>query len=122
MAGKTSVQFGTSVTADFQEGTWTFQMPKDFTMTAGNFAILPLSEFRTNSIQPRILDTECGTIDLKRISAIGSISPKRNGFEFLIWNKKNTSTRLFCTEKGEERDLIEIRNQVVEAWKKHRNQ
>ena len=38
-------QIGVSLTADFQEDTWTFEMGKDFKVAAGHFAIIPLDEF-----------------------------------------------------------------------------
>ena len=35
-------QFADSLTSDFQENTWTFEMnDDDFSVTAGNFAIVP---------------------------------------------------------------------------------
>ena len=35
-------QFADSLTSDFQESTWTFEMnDDDFSVTAGNFAIVP---------------------------------------------------------------------------------
>ena len=42
---KIKTQIGTSVTADFEESTWTFEMPEDFTMSAGKFAILPVDKY-----------------------------------------------------------------------------
>jgi hypothetical protein len=38
-------QFGTSATADFQEGTWTFEMDQPFKVRAGRFAIVDLDEY-----------------------------------------------------------------------------
>ena len=38
-------QFGESLTADFQENTWTFEMPTDFKVFAGDFAIVPKENF-----------------------------------------------------------------------------
>jgi hypothetical protein len=35
-----STQFGTAATADFEEMTWTFQMPENFKVWAGEFAIV----------------------------------------------------------------------------------
>ena len=37
-----NIQIGTSIAADFQESSWTFEMPKDFEMSAGVFAIVPI--------------------------------------------------------------------------------
>lgn len=36
-----TVQFGQSLTADFKENTFTFEMQKDFTVYAGEYAIIP---------------------------------------------------------------------------------
>ena len=41
---KLKTQIGTSVTADFEESTWTFEMPEGFTMSAGQFAIMPVDK------------------------------------------------------------------------------
>ena len=38
-------QFGESLTADFQENTWTFEMPTDYKVFAGDFAIVPKENF-----------------------------------------------------------------------------
>lgn len=38
-------QVGRSITCDFHEGTWTFEMPKGFCWTGGNFAIVPEEDF-----------------------------------------------------------------------------
>ena len=42
---KLKTQFGTSVTANFEENTWTFEMDKDFKVIAGEFAILPKEKY-----------------------------------------------------------------------------
>lgn len=38
-------QFGVSVSADFGDDQWTFEMPESFEVTAGNFAILPEDKY-----------------------------------------------------------------------------
>lgn len=38
-------QIGQSITCDFQENTWTFEMPKKFAWTGGKFAIVPNEDF-----------------------------------------------------------------------------
>jgi hypothetical protein len=38
-------QFGQSLTGDFEENTWTFEMLEDFTVSAGDFAIVPKTDF-----------------------------------------------------------------------------
>ena len=42
-----NTQTGTSLTGDFEESTWTFEMPKGFEVWAGKFEILPKSEYDT---------------------------------------------------------------------------
>lgn len=42
---KLKTQIGESLTGDFEENTWTFEMPKDFKVTAGMFAIIPEDKF-----------------------------------------------------------------------------
>lgn len=38
-------QFGTAVTADFDQLTWTFEMSDDYKVPAGEFAILPREKY-----------------------------------------------------------------------------
>lgn len=40
-----AVQFGRADAADFEAGTWTFEMIGDYRVAAGDFAILPRSAF-----------------------------------------------------------------------------
>jgi len=42
---KLPLQRGTSQTADFEENTWTFEMPEKFRVTAGRFVIIPEEKF-----------------------------------------------------------------------------
>lgn len=42
---KLNTQFGVAVTSDFSERTWTFEMPKKFSVSAGEFAILPKDKY-----------------------------------------------------------------------------
>ena len=42
---KAGVQFGIAATADFLENTWTFEMPENFSVSAGEFAIVPKAEY-----------------------------------------------------------------------------
>ena len=42
---KIDVQFGIAYTADFEENTYTFEMQKGFTVSAGEYAILPKNQF-----------------------------------------------------------------------------
>lgn len=38
-------QIGTSVTADFQENTWTLKMQEDFKISTGDFALIPILRY-----------------------------------------------------------------------------
>lgn len=38
-------QLGESASANFEENTWTFEMPEDFIVTAGTFAIVPVRQY-----------------------------------------------------------------------------
>jgi len=38
-------QLATSLTSDFQENTWTFELDKDFRVTAGEFALVPREKY-----------------------------------------------------------------------------
>lgn len=38
-------QVGQSITCDFHESTWTFEMPKGFCFTSGYFTIVPVEDF-----------------------------------------------------------------------------
>lgn len=46
-------QIGLSDTANFEDSTWTFEMDKDFSVTAGKFAIIPIEPYEKalNNIQ-----------------------------------------------------------------------
>lgn len=44
---KLKTQFGTSATADFEKNTWTFEMIGSFSVTAGDFAILPTQKYQS---------------------------------------------------------------------------
>lgn len=46
MATNKNIQFGNSFTCDFEENTWTFEMDKDFIVSAGNFSIIPTEKLR----------------------------------------------------------------------------
>jgi len=40
-----NVQYGISLSADFEENTYTFEMEDGFSVSSGEFAILPKEEF-----------------------------------------------------------------------------
>jgi hypothetical protein len=39
------IQTGRSAEADFEEKTWTFEMPDGYSVCAGKFAIVPIDEY-----------------------------------------------------------------------------
>lgn len=126
MGLKTGVQYGTSVTANFSENTWTFEMPEDFKMTAGEFAILPkelFSALMCESIQEqRIFETKNGAIDLKKIVSVGSVKDTDKGCDFTVFVHKQKESIDFYSSIKKDPELIKIRTQLVEAWKKYKNQ
>ena len=42
---KLKTQFADSLTSDFEENTWTFELDRDFSVSAGEFAIIPKDKF-----------------------------------------------------------------------------
>ncbi|MDI6051385.1 hypothetical protein QLS31_16295 [Flavobacterium sp. XS2P24] len=42
---KLKTQIGEALTSDFSENTWTFEMQDNFSVTAGEFAILPKDKY-----------------------------------------------------------------------------
>lgn len=42
---KLKTQIGESLTADFEEQTWTFEMDENFNITSGEFAIIPKEDY-----------------------------------------------------------------------------
>lgn len=40
-----TTQFGESLMADFEENTWTFELPEGFKVKAGSFAIVPEDQY-----------------------------------------------------------------------------
>lgn len=43
---KLKVQFGESLTCDFEENTWTLEMDETFSISAGEFAIMPKEKYK----------------------------------------------------------------------------
>lgn len=43
---KLKTQFGTAITANFEENTWTFEMRGEFNVSAGVFAIIPEEKYQ----------------------------------------------------------------------------
>ena len=43
---KLKAQFGTADDANFKKCTWSFKMPSDYNVSAGNFAILPQDTYQ----------------------------------------------------------------------------
>ena len=59
-------QFGTAITADFEELTWTFEMPKEYEVSAGKFAIVPKEKYdKLIEMFNRILKIENAAFGLK---------------------------------------------------------
>ena len=42
---KLKTQIGDSLTSDFKDNTWTFEMPDNFNISAGEFAIIPKEKY-----------------------------------------------------------------------------
>lgn len=42
---KVKTQFGVSATADFEEMLWSFQMPENFRLVSGDFAIVDMENY-----------------------------------------------------------------------------
>lgn len=53
---KTNFQIGTSIRCDFEENTWTFEMPKGFMWTGGKFLIVPI-EFEDTTKNIEVIKT-----------------------------------------------------------------
>lgn len=77
MKEKLPPQIGMSIGADFEEMTWTFEMPSDFKMTAGRFIITPydtitLTHSQLQQLLKNILkhEREDYTMDGLRVSHI----------------------------------------------------
>lgn len=49
-----TIQIGASLTADFQENTWTFEMQDDFSIVAGKFALVPLELYYKDILEALI--------------------------------------------------------------------
>lgn len=62
-------QIGTALTADFEEQTWTFEMPENYEVSAGYFAIVPKDKY------DKLYQT------LQRISAIENAAFGLKGFD-----------------------------------------
>lgn len=54
-----STQIATSMTADFDENTWTFLMPDNYTVWAGQFAIVDKQVYDRMKTIIQYVDNEC---------------------------------------------------------------
>lgn len=54
MANEPTIYIGDSVTGDFQENTWTFEMKSDWKLEAGEFVIIPKEQFDKMVIDQRL--------------------------------------------------------------------
>lgn len=67
MATNKNMQFGESLTCDFEANTWTFEMDKNFIVSAGNFTIIPSEKFR------QLLLATSQAINTKNVDALEKI-------------------------------------------------
>ena len=54
MKEKLNPQTGTSIGADFEDNTWTFEMEQPFIMRAGKFVIIPFEDYKPDLINAEI--------------------------------------------------------------------
>lgn len=60
-------QFGESATADFEENTWTFEMAGDFTVVAGEFALVDKKLYDQLIKSVEDLSIHCQELDMESI-------------------------------------------------------
>lgn len=76
-------QKGESLSADFEENTWTFEMPRDFVITAGYFMIVPMEEYAQQQPSESVTCLECngegGFIPEMQDGVEGEICPNCGG-------------------------------------------
>jgi hypothetical protein len=90
-----SVQFGESLTGDFEERTWTFEMPEDFSVKAGEFAIVPIDEYKQLIEKPSFNGELILTLESKSdwIRKVPNHLPEKNYYnEHFIWIDANGNT------------------------------
>ena len=89
-----STQFGESLTGDFEERTWTFEMPEDFTIKAGEFAIVPKAEYESMIAKPSFNGELVLTLESKRdwVRKVPAYLPEKTRAERLIWLDANNNS------------------------------
>lgn len=90
-----SVQFGESLTGDFEERTWTFEMPEDFSVKAGEFAIVPIAEYNALIEKPSFNGELILTLESKNewVRKVPNHLPEKNYYnEHFIWIDANGNT------------------------------
>lgn len=90
-----SVQFGESLTGDFEERTWTFEMPEDFSVKAGEFAIVPIAEYNALIEKPSFNGELVLTLESKNewVRKVPHHLPEKNyPNEHFIWIDANGNT------------------------------
>lgn len=95
-----TTQFGESLTGDFEERTWTFEMPEDFSVKAGEFAIVPIAEYNALIKKPIFNGELVLTLESKRewINKVPSHLPEKLKAQQLIWLDVNNN----CLTIGED--------------------
>ena len=95
-----SVQFGESLTGDFEERTWTFEMTTDFTLKSGEFAIVPRVEYDTLIEKPSFNGELVLTLESKRdwVRKVPNHLPEKTRAQQLIWLDANNN----CLTIGED--------------------
>lgn len=90
-----NTQFGESLTADFEESTWTFEMKEDFTLKAGEFAIVPKAEYDALIAKPSFNSELILTLQSKNewICKVPHHLPEKKYYnEHFIWIDANGNT------------------------------
>jgi hypothetical protein len=95
-----SVQFGESLTGDFEERSWTFEMPEDFSVKAGEFAIVPKAEYDALIEKPSFTGELILTLESKRawVNRVPQCLPEKTKAQQLIWIDANNN----CLTIGED--------------------
>lgn len=88
-------QVGVSLDADFTENTWTFEMPVPFSVCAGEFAIVPKSEYDALIARPCFKGELILTLESKNdwIKRVPNHLPEKKYYnEQFIWIDANGNT------------------------------
>jgi len=124
-----NTQFGESLTGDFEERTWTFEMPEDFTVKSGEFAIVPKAEYEALIEKPSFNGELILTLESKRdwVRKVPNYLPEKTRAERLIWLDANNNSLTIGEDftSAEEMKSYPVRvyrvTRVTEAAEKVRN-